>query len=55
MNVREGKGRLINPGRKIAYEGTFVEGLPHGEGLIFDKEGNSHTSKWVMGLDSDIL
>lgn len=45
-------GRLINPGNRIAYEGNFSDGLPHGEGIIVDKEGLRHTSKWIMGIDS---
>jgi hypothetical protein len=29
-NKRQGRGRLINPSNRVAYEGEFADGLPHG-------------------------
>lgn len=55
FNKREGQGKLLNPKNRIAYEGDFCEGLPHGNGFIVDNEGAKQESKWIMGIDCDIL
>lgn len=48
-------GKLINPGDKVAYDGEFKDGLPHGKGYITDKNGERQESLWIMGIDEDIL
>jgi len=46
---------LINPNRKVAYEGGFEDGLPHGVGVIYDQDGKGQTHRWNMGIDIDLL
>ena len=45
----------MNPGNKVAYEGEFKDGLPHGKGFITCKNGEKQESTWNMGIDEDIL
>lgn len=29
--------------------------MPHGEGYIMGSDGLKHSSKWIMGIDSEVL
>jgi hypothetical protein len=29
--------------------------MPHGEGYIIGSDGLKHSSKWIMGIDSEVL
>ena len=41
--VLEGRGRLLDKQGKLVYFGSFKSDLPHGDGLIIERQGKSLT------------
>ncbi len=33
----------------LAYSANFVNGLPHGKGVVEDADGNKFSARWVYG------
>jgi hypothetical protein len=34
---RNGRGKIINGNQSLCYEGSFLDGLPHGQGKRWDE------------------
>lgn len=51
--LKRGTGTIFNCNDSVAYTGDFYDDLPHGEGFVFDGEGNRLKRKWVNGLDAE--
>lgn len=48
-DCQEGEGIYIFKNGKAKYEGTFLKGQPHGEGICHYSEGNWYEGNWYKG------
>ena len=44
-------GRLLGVDQRTLFQGRFIDGLPHGEGLKLYKSGKTKIKRWNMGVE----
>ena len=54
-NHKEGPGKAVNKNGTIAYDGTFVNNIPHGKGKVQSKDGKINEREWIEGIDKSYL
>lgn len=45
----------MNKNGTIAYDGTFVNNIPHGKGKVQSKDGKINEREWIEGIDKSYL
>jgi hypothetical protein len=52
---KEGHGKIITETGKVAYDGQFVKGMPHGKGEVPNPFGEMVEREWDNGIDKELI
>jgi hypothetical protein len=52
---KEGQGKVFTHDDKVAYDGQFVKGMPHGKGFAPNPDGEMVEREWINGIDKMLI